>query len=210
MAKVNITLKRFGLTRIAQKAFIFSLFFAFACTQFTFAKLNINYPWSTNSFISSLNQERKKQKLNPIKSNKELERLANARLDDMVSKNYFAHYCTNCQDVDTLLASSTYSYEFRGENLAYGEYENENDVTKAWMRSQSHKFNILYPAFEEIGVAYKMAKYKNGYYLVVVTVFGKPKPNSTSSLAEINFTTNNSNTSTVLNLTALNRNSAKI
>lgn len=39
-----------------------------------------------------------------------------------------------------------------GENLAYGFF-NANDVINAWMKSPSHKENILYPSFTKMSVS---------------------------------------------------------
>jgi uncharacterized protein YkwD len=131
------------------------------------------HAWSSQNFLEEINKERTKKKLGKLKENTELNRLAKLRLDDMVNNNYFAHESPTKNGIDDLLLTSTYDYEWRGENLAYGEFVNEADVTKSWMESKWHKYNILYSDFKEVGTAHTVTNFKGGKYLVVVQVFGK-------------------------------------
>ena len=130
------------------------------------------HSWSSQNFLEEINKERSKKRIVKLKENKELNRLAKLRLEDMVNNNYFAHESPTGNGIDELLITSTYNYEWRGENLAYGEFENEADVTKSWMESKWHKYNILYPDFKEIGTAHTVTNFRGGKYLVVVQVFG--------------------------------------
>ena len=113
-----------------------------------------------------------------LKENTELNRLAKLRLDDMIKNNYFAHESPTGNGIDELLDTSNYNYEWRGENLAYGDFNNEADVTKSWMNSKWHKYNILYKNFEEVGTAHTVTSFKGGKYLVVAQVFGKEIKNN--------------------------------
>jgi uncharacterized protein YkwD len=143
--------------------------------QNSFAQMETNtekYNWNNKTFLKEINKERTKRKLSALKENAELNRLAKLRLDDMLKNNYFAHESPTGNGIDELLLTSSYDYEWRGENLAYGEYEDEKDVTKSWMKSKWHKYNILYPNFKEVGTAYAIADFKGGRYLVVAQVFG--------------------------------------
>lgn len=136
------------------------------------------YSWSNKNFLKEINKERTKKKLNTLKENVELNRLAKLRLDDMIKNNYFAHDSPTGNGIDELLTTSSYDYEWRGENLAYGEFENEADVTKSWMASKWHRYNILYKDFEEVGTASTVTDFKGGKYLVVAQVFGKEIKNN--------------------------------
>ncbi len=164
-----------SLLKINTKYFISLFLMAFL--SFTFfiqnvsAEMNTN-TWSNQSFVKEINKERTKKKLSKLTENTELNRLAKLRLDDMIKNNYFAHESPTGNGIDDLLLTSSYDYAWRGENLAYGEYESESDVTKSWMGSKWHKYNILYPNFKEVGTAYAVAEFKGGKYLVVAQVFG--------------------------------------
>lgn len=136
------------------------------------------YSWSNKNFLKEVNKERTKKKLSILKENTELNRLAKLRLDDMIKNNYFAHESPTGNGIDELLDTSNYNYEWRGENLAYGDFNNEADVTKSWMNSKWHKYNILYKNFEEVGTAHTVTSFKGGKYLVVAQVFGKEIKNN--------------------------------
>ena len=188
--KVNIEQNTFArsVLRLSVSLFlIITLLFLVAISQ-SFAQTNTNslnsfdlpktpnapklskiqkYSWSNKNFLKEINKERTKKKLNTLKENVELNRLAKLRLDDMVKNNYFAHDSPTGNGIDELLITSSYNYEWRGENLAYGEFESEVDVTKSWMGSKWHRYNILYRDFEEVGTAYVVTDFKGGKYLVV-------------------------------------------
>ncbi len=172
LQKVNT---RKSLLKINTK-YLISLFLI-AFLSFSFFIQNVSAEmstnnWSNTNFVKEINKERTKKKLSTLKENEELNRLAKLRLEDMIKNNYFAHESPTGNGIDELLLTSAYNYEWRGENLAYGEYENESDVTKSWMKSKWHKYNILYPNFKEVGTAYAVAEFKGGKYLVVAQVFG--------------------------------------
>ena len=155
--------------------FLIAILSFFIISQNTFAEAGtqtVGYNWSNKNFLKEINKERTNKKLGKLKENKELNRLAKLRLNDMITNNYFAHESPTGNSVDELLINSTYNYEWRGENLAYGEYQDERDVTNSWMSSKWHKYNILYPNFKEVGTAYAIAEFKGGKYLVVAQVFG--------------------------------------
>ncbi len=143
------------------------------------AKVNEDYAWSDSSFVTNMNSERASKNLSSLTESAELNRIAEQRLADMIEKNYFSHksVTSSVNAYDILLASTTYDKKIRGENLAYGEFENENDVMKTWMNSKWHKYNILYRDFREVGTASAVADFRGGRYLVVVQVFGVKKYN---------------------------------
>ena len=60
-----------------------------------------------------------------------------------------------------------------GENLAVNFYES-HDVVDAWMRSPSHRENILNKDFTEIGIGTARGVYQNKEAIFVVQMFGTP------------------------------------
>ena len=163
------------------KVVIIVLFILFLmCVTKTFANTASEYSptnnWSNKKFLQNINSERSKKNLGVLIENKELNRLAQERLGDMIKSNYFSHYSPNKKSLDDILPASDYKYVARGENLAYGEFEDEADITNSWMQSEGHKYNILYKKFKDIGVAYAVVdNYQGGKYIVVVNVFGSQK-----------------------------------
>ena len=168
------------LTLLIIICFIFIGFYLNKKDSFVLAadKTTLSHSWSNTEFLNKVNKERSSRSLKDLKENTELNRLAEERLRDMISSNYFSHDSPNKKDIDSLLFKSSYSYQVRGENLAYGDFSDESDVMNSWMKSKWHRYNILYPSFEEVGTASIVANYMGGKYLVVVQVFGKEKLNS--------------------------------
>ena len=153
------------------------------CVTKTFANTESEYNpsnnWSNKKFLQNINSERSKKSLTKLTENKELNKLAQERLGDMIKSNYFSHFSPNKKSLDDLLPISDYKYGARGENLAYGEFEDESDIINSWMQSEGHKYNILYKKFKDIGVAYVIVdNYQGGKYIVVVNVFGSQKVDS--------------------------------
>ncbi len=139
-----------------------------------YASTTTEYNWSKKSFLNQINNHRISKKLNTLTLNNDLNRLAEIRLNDMEINNYFAHESPTNNDIDSILTYENYSYDKRGENLAYGEFVNEADVMQGWLNSKWHKYNIEYSDFNNIGVAHKIVKdYMGGDYVLIVTVFTK-------------------------------------
>ena len=159
------------------RSILMALAFIFVCYSFdiVYADVNINYVWSDKALVDKINLERSKGGLVVLKENDELNRLARERLKDLIENNYFSHTSPYKKSLDDILPASSYDYSVRGENLAYGEFDNEGDVTKSWMNSSGHKYNILYKNFREIGTASSVANYMGGKYVVIVQVFGAQK-----------------------------------
>jgi hypothetical protein len=91
----------------------------------------------------------------------------------MVDNDYFAH--TSPQDVDPWhwLEEVEYQYKYAGENLAM-DFSSAAAVHKAWMKSESHKDNILSSKYTEIGVAVLEGTIENRQTKVAVQFFGAP------------------------------------
>lgn len=155
-------------------AFTLLVFVFMSFSNLSYAAFDPKYSWTANSFLNKINKERKKEKLGNLKLNQDLNFLAKKRLDDLISNNYFDHASPTGNDIDYILKSSNYKYDKRGENLAYGEFDDEGDVVKGWMNSRWHKYNILYADFNNVGIAQRVTRdYMGGEYVVVVTVFTK-------------------------------------
>ena len=92
-----------------------------------------------------LNKEREKENLNPIEWNEELYEAAKIRAKE--ASTTWSHTRPNGEEWHTVNPDIMY-----GENLAKGYY-NAYNVIKAWMKSESHKENILYKDFETGAIA---------------------------------------------------------
>ena len=122
--------------------------------------------------IELANLERIKSGLLPLTENKKLNNSAENKVDDIFAQQYFEHTSPEGLDVSDLSKKNGYDYILIGENLAYGDFKNNEDLIQAWMASPGHKANILKTRYTEIGVSAKIG-YLNGKQVwVAVQHFG--------------------------------------
>ncbi|MDO8537079.1 MAG: CAP domain-containing protein [bacterium] len=91
--------------------------------------------------------------LSPLAENSDLNTVARLRLEDMFAKQYFAHVSPNGSSAETEADIVGYDYIALGENLALGNFDDDEDLVQAWMDSPGHRANILNVKYLEIGVA---------------------------------------------------------
>ena len=97
------------------------------------------------SAYGQINVIRVQNGLNELIWNDNLEYVANVRAKELPQN--FSHTRPNGKPWYTVNSKIQ-----GGENLAYG-FETTEDVVDAWMNSESHRDNILYPDFKEIAIA---------------------------------------------------------
>jgi uncharacterized protein YkwD len=121
------------------------------------------------------NQEREKVALSSLMASPILDRIASLRADDLFANQYFEHTSpTNGQTATDLAAKVGYNYLLIGENLALGDFTNEQDIVSAWMQSSSHRENILNSKYSELGVAVKTDIFNGEETTIAVQIFGTP------------------------------------
>ena len=121
------------------------------------------------------NQKRKENGLPPLKLNKKLSEAAKAKALDMFAKNYWSHYAPDGKTPWEFILSAGYEYEYAGENLAKN-FMFSKDVVEAWMRSKTHRENILKKEYTDIGLAVVNGVLNGEETTLVVQLFGKPFP----------------------------------
>ena len=125
------------------------------------------------NIISQVNQERAKNGLSILQENEALSKAAFLKAQDMIGNNYFAHTSPGGLDPWHWLEEVGYQYKFAGENLAM-DFTSASSVHKAWMKSASHKENILSENYSEIGIAVLDGIIENRERKVAVQFFGAP------------------------------------
>jgi len=123
--------------------------------------------------VDLTNRDRTTANVKELKVNPLLEKAAQAKADDMAARGYFAHNTPEGLSPWYWLNEAGYKYVFAGENLAVN-FNDSNDVQRAWMNSKGHFLNILNPRFTEIGIATSTGVYKNRIAVFVVQFFGAP------------------------------------
>ncbi len=135
--------------------------------------------------IEETNKQRELYKQPALHMNSKLNLAAKAKLDDMFRQQYFEHESPDGKHPADVIKASGYEYLVVGENLALGNYENDQVLVEAWMNSPGHRANILDGKFDEIGVAVGKGMFEGKEVWLAVQEFGTPLsscPGPSSSL----------------------------
>jgi uncharacterized protein YkwD len=127
------------------------------------------------SVIAAMNDYREQNGRPPLREDPRLAKAAQNRLDDMEDLGYWGHESPDGRSPFVWLKPAGYDYQYAGENLAEG-FETTELLLSSWMESPGHRSNILFPLYEDCGVAVVdggtmgPATGKS-----VVVLFGRPK-----------------------------------
>lgn len=113
-----------------------------------------------NSVVHLTNVARATKGCRPLKQNSRIQLAAQRHANDMAKKNYFSHNSLNGTVWWKRITRAGYK-DPGGENIARG-YSAASSVVKAWLRSPSHKKNIMNCQFRTIGIGFN----GNGDYWV--------------------------------------------
>jgi len=105
---------------------------------------------SRQSVIQSINNIRSTNKIGLLSENSLLDKSAQAKANDMATKNYWSHNTPEGFEPWVFIQNAGYSYNKAGENLATGFYTAE-EVTNGWFNSPTHK-NVMLGEYNEIGI----------------------------------------------------------
>lgn len=125
--------------------------------------------------LATNNQRRKDSGLEDLVANSKLNLSANKKLEDMFANNYFEHLSPEGIGVSDLGEMFEYDYILIGENLAMGNFKDEDALLEAWMSSEGHRANILNTKYKEIGVAVGKGMYNGKELWMAVQHFGVPQ-----------------------------------
>ena len=130
---------------------------------------------SRTGLLSSTNSHRSSNGKASLTLNSQLNNSAQAKANDMVTRNYWSHNTPDGQEPWVFFENAGYSYAKAGENLAYG-FATSADTVVGWMNSPTHKANMLDSAFTEVGFGFANSPNFNGdgQQTVVVAHYAKP------------------------------------
>ena len=100
---------------------------------------------------------------------------AEKKLKDMFDNQYFEHISPVGVGVSELGSEVGYEYILIGENLALGNFKDENALLSAWMASPGHKANILNTHYVEMGVAVGKGRFEGRNVWMAIQHFALPK-----------------------------------
>ncbi len=131
---------------------------------------------SAKNIITISNKAREDNgSLKPLIENSKLNFSAEKKLQDMFMKQYFEHVSPTGVGVSDLGTQAGYEFILIGENLALGNFKDDQALVDAWMASPGHRANILNSHYTEIGVAVGKNTFEGKTIWMAVQHFGLPK-----------------------------------
>lgn len=124
--------------------------------------------------VNWTNQQRNTNNLPSLTVNSKLSQAAALKVKDMFDKQYFEHISPDNKGPSDLAKKVGYDYIIIGENLALGNFKDDQTLVEAWMNSPGHRANILNNKFLEIGVAVGKGTFEGNQTWLAVQEFGKP------------------------------------
>lgn len=124
--------------------------------------------------VNWTNVQRANFGLSTLRQSPKLNEAARLKVNDMFARQYFDHVSPSGGDISNLAQAVSYEYLNIGENLALGNYENDQAVVQAWVDSPGHRANILKPSYTEIGVAVLRGQFEGKTTWLAVQVFARP------------------------------------
>jgi|GEM_PF-407221 len=166
---------------LLQKAAFFGLV-GMVVLSFTIANFQAllwqSSPWLVGAVLPAVvidltNEQRAENNLSTLERSAVLDAAANLKAQDMAKGSYFAHNSPTGVTPWHWFDEAGYTYVYAGENLAVF-FTDSSAVVDAWMKSPTHRANIVGSHYTQIGVGTAKGKY-NGYDTVfVVQLFGTP------------------------------------
>lgn len=102
-----------------------------------------------------------------------LDEAARMKAEHMAAESYFSHYSPGGISPWFWFERVGYVYAHAGENLAV-HFSDSASVVDAWMKSPTHKANIVNAKYSEIGIGVARGRYEGFDTVFVVQLFGTP------------------------------------
>ena len=131
---------------------------------------------TAENVIEIVNESRMQNNLPRLLTNPILNKVATDKARHMVTYHYFSHYSPDGIDPWYWFDQENYDYKYAGENLAIN-YKTAESQQTAWMKSATHRKNILSPNYTETGVATATGYIDDKPAFITVQVFGTPQKN---------------------------------
>jgi hypothetical protein len=123
--------------------------------------------------VELTNEERADIAAPALKRSSVLDEAAQLKAEHMAAEGYFAHYSPKGVTPWDWFDKVGYVYAHAGENLAI-HFSDSGEVVEAWMKSPTHKANIVNGNYTEIGVGTAKGTYQGYDTIFVVQLFGTP------------------------------------
>jgi uncharacterized protein YkwD len=113
------------------------------------------------AMLCLVNYAREQAGAAPLEANPELEESASDKAGDIIRCDSFSHYACGREFTYWMKETGYLSGCWRaGENLAYGEgtFGTTTSIFRAWLRSPTHRANLLGPQYVQTGIDLKVGR----------------------------------------------------
>ncbi|NUM25287.1 MAG: CAP domain-containing protein [Candidatus Buchananbacteria bacterium] len=139
----------------------------------------------SSNIISLINQSRTDAGVEALAENEYLTKYAYEKGQDMITNDYFAHDTPDGKRPWQWINRGDYDYVYAGENLAM-DFTNAEVVHDAFMKSPSHRRNILNPKYKDVGIAVINGELNGHQTILLVQFFGTKRSDAATSVAQAN------------------------
>ena len=136
--------------------------------------------------IDLTNTQRTSLALPQLTRNVVLDQAAQLKAEDMARNSYFSHESPTGVTPWHWFEEAGYPFVHAGENLAV-YFTDSSDVVDAWMKSPTHRANIVGNQYREIGVGTAKGIYDGFETVFVVQLFGTPAIKTVVSAPPVSF-----------------------
>jgi len=127
---------------------------------------------SPETLINLTNQQRQAAGLQPLNESPALDASATAKAQDMLARDYWAHFAPDGTTPWSFMSQAGYQYRHAGENLAM-DFSTDDDVMTGWMNSPTHRANVL-GDYRDVGIAVVQGTLLGEQTTLVVAHYGTP------------------------------------
>jgi uncharacterized protein YkwD len=134
----------------------------------------VDFAGLENEIAEKINAKREAAGLNSLAISPHLNRTAQEKSQDMAQKKYFSHENKQGKMIWDSIKANGYRFRYAGENLARN-FDDSTSVVEAWMKSESHRKNILFENFTDLGIGIGINSQNDNEGIYITTIFAKPQ-----------------------------------
>ncbi|WKZ24388.1 MAG: CAP domain-containing protein [Patescibacteria group bacterium] len=134
----------------------------------------VNSYFTVEGIMAESNKHRAKEGLSPLTLSPKLNEAAKLKVEDMFEYQYFEHISLKGDGPGDLAKKVDYDFLSVGENLALGNFKNDQELVDGWMNNPGHRANIMNPFYSEIGIAFGEGNFEDKKTWLIVQEFGLP------------------------------------
>ncbi len=128
---------------------------------------------TVDRFVELTNTARTDTGLKKLTVNPKLTAAADAKANDLLDRQYFAHTNPQGKKFWQWIKDQNYKFATAGENLAL-DFSDADIAHQTLMDSSGHRANILSPKYTQVGFAVKSGEFQGRKTTVLVEMFAKP------------------------------------